>query len=58
MRAETVYRDSLPAERFGDRIPVRGEIFRTLPDRPWGPPSLVYKGYRVFPGDKAGGAWR
>ena len=26
-----------------------GEIFRTSPDRPWGPPSLLYNGYRVFP---------
>ena len=26
-------------------------IFRTPPDRPWGPPSLLYNGYRVsFPG--------
>jgi len=25
-------------------------IFRTYPDRPWGPPSLLYNGYRVFPG--------
>jgi hypothetical protein len=22
-----------------------GEIFRTCPDQPWGPPSLLYKGY-------------
>ena len=29
-----------------------GEIFRTCPDRPWGPPSLLYNGYRVFPGVK------
>ena len=29
-----------------------GEIFRTCPDRPWGPPSLLYKGYGVFPWDK------
>ena len=29
-----------------------GEIFRTCPDRPWGPPSLQYNGYRVFPGGK------
>ena len=29
-----------------------GEIFRTCPDRPWGPPSLMYNGYRVFPGGK------
>jgi len=28
-----------------------GEIFRTRPDRPWGPSSLLYNGYRVsFPG--------
>ena len=31
-----------------------GEIFRTCPDRPWGPPSLLYSGYRVFPGLKSG----
>jgi hypothetical protein len=36
---------------------VWGEIFRTRPDRPWGPPSLLYNGYRVFPGGKAAGAW-
>jgi hypothetical protein len=29
-----------------------GKIFRTCPDRPWGPPSLLYNGYRVFPGGK------
>jgi len=29
-----------------------GEIFRTYPDRPWGPPSLPYNGYRVFLGGK------
>jgi hypothetical protein len=39
----------LRAGRSGDRIPVEGEIFRTCPDRPWGPPSLLYNGYRVFP---------
>jgi len=44
--------DWLRAGWFGDRIPVRGEIFRTCPDRPWGPPSLLYNGYRVFPGGK------
>jgi hypothetical protein len=33
------------------------EIFRTRPDRPWGPPSLLYNGYRVYPGGKAAGAW-
>ena len=29
-----------------------GEIFRTCPDRPWDPPSLLYNGYRVFTGGK------
>jgi hypothetical protein len=37
--------------------PGRGEIFPTRPDRPWGPPSLLYNGYRNFSGDKAAGAW-
>jgi hypothetical protein len=32
--------------------PGGGEIFRTCPDRPWGPPSLLYNGYRDFPGGK------
>ena len=32
--------------------PVGGEIFRTCPDQPWGPPSLLYNGYLVFPGGK------
>jgi hypothetical protein len=32
--------------------PSGGEIFRTCPDRPWGPPRLVYNGYRVFRGGK------
>jgi len=32
-----------------------GEIFRICPERPWGPPSLLYNGYRVFPGGKE---WR
>ena len=35
-----------------------GEIFRTPPDRPWDPPSLLYNGYRVFPGGKEDGVWR
>ena len=29
-----------------------GEIFRTCSDRPWGPPSLLYNGYRLFPEDE------
>jgi len=32
--------------------PGGGEIFRTYPGRNWGPPSLLYNGYRVFPGSK------
>ena len=35
-----------------------GEIFRILQNRPWGPPSLLYNEYRVFPGVKAAAAWR
>ena len=46
------YSDWLLAGRSGDRISVGGEIFRTCPDRTWGPPSLLYNGYRVFPGGK------
>ena len=31
--------------------PGRGEIIRTRPELPWGPPALPYNGYRVsFPG--------
>jgi hypothetical protein len=37
------------------KIPV-GRLFRTCLDRPWGPPSLLYSGYRVFPGGKSAGA--
>ena len=33
-----------------------GEIFHTRPDRPWGPPSLLCNGYRVYlPGTKRPG---
>jgi len=28
------------------------KIFSTCPDRPWGPSSLLYNGYRVLPGGK------
>jgi hypothetical protein len=36
--------------------PGGGEIFRSRPDRPWDPPSLLYNGYRVsFPGVKRPG---
>ena len=44
------YNYSLPDGPSADRILVGGEIFRTRPDRPWGPPSLLYN--RSFPGVK------
>jgi hypothetical protein len=47
---------SLRAGRSGDRKSRWDEIFRTRPNRPWGPPSLLYNGYRVsFPGVKRTG---
>ena len=43
-------------EHSGDRIPVEGEIFRSRPDRPGGPPSLQYNVYWVsFPWVKRSG---
>jgi hypothetical protein len=42
------YNDSLLVGRSGNRIPVRGEIFRTRP----GALSLLYNGYRDFTGVK------
>ena len=41
----------LRAGQSGDRIPV-GTRFSSPRDRPWSPPSLLYNGYRVFPGGK------
>jgi hypothetical protein len=38
--------------RSRDRIPVGGEIFRSRPRRPWGPPSLLYDGHRFITGGK------
>ena len=32
--------------------PGGGEIFRTCPDWPWGPPSPLYNGYQFFPRGK------
>jgi len=32
--------------------PGGGENFRTCPRLLWGPPSLLYNGYWVFPGGK------
>ena len=36
-----------------DRMPV-GKRFSARPDRTCGPPSLLYNGYRVFPGGRGG----
>jgi hypothetical protein len=41
---------------LGGWNPGGGEIFRTRPDRPRGPRSLLFNWYRVFPGGKAAGA--
>ena len=32
--------------------PGEGEILLTCPDRPWGPSSFLYNGYRVLHGGK------
>jgi hypothetical protein len=49
--------------RYGLKVPgiesrVRGEFLRTHQQRPWGPTSLLYNGYRVSPGSKAVRPWR
>jgi hypothetical protein len=31
---------------------IESQVFRNCPERPWGPPSLLYNGYRFFPGGK------
>jgi hypothetical protein len=50
------------ATRYGLTVrgsnPGEGETFHTRPDGPWGQPSLLYNGYRDFPGSKEAGAWR
>jgi hypothetical protein len=47
----------LDGPRIEKKNPGGGEIFRTRPDRHWGPPGLLYNGYWVFPGGKTAGAW-
>jgi len=37
--------------------PRGGELFRSRPNRPYRPPSLLHNGYLVIPGNKATGAW-
>ena len=46
------FSDWLRAGWSGYESPVGGEIFRTCPDRPWGPSSLLCNGYCVFHGVK------
>jgi len=41
---------------YGIESQWEARFFRTRPDGPWGPPSLLYNRYRVFPGSKATGA--
>jgi len=50
------YNYLLRAVESGDMLPVAVRF--SVPSRPArGPPSLLYHGYRVFPGGKAAGAW-
>jgi len=43
----------------GSRIVSRwNEIFRTRPHHPWGPPSILYNGYRFSHTRKAAWEWR
>jgi hypothetical protein len=51
--AQSVYRLRYGLDGPGIESRLGGEIFRTCPDRPWGPPSLLYSGYGV-PGVKSG----
>jgi hypothetical protein len=50
--------DSLRAERSGDRPPVEARFSAFVQTDPGAPSSLLYIGYRVFPGGKAAVAWR
>ena len=46
------YRNWLLAGRSGDRILLGARFTAPVHTRPWGPPNLLYNGYRVFPGGK------
>jgi hypothetical protein len=52
LQSPSRYSDWLRAGLSGDRILVEVDIFRTCPERPWGPPSLLYNVYPVFPWGK------
>ena len=54
--AQSVQRLATGLTVGGSNTGVWGRIFRTLPNRPWGPLSLLYGGNRVlFPGIKRPG---
>ena len=43
------------ATRYGlDGLGIESRWRRDFPDRPWGPPSLLYNGYQVLPGPGRG----
>jgi len=46
------YSDWLRGWKVRGSNPGGGDIFRTCPERPWIPPSLLYNGYRLFSGGK------
>jgi hypothetical protein len=46
------YSDRLRARRSGDRIPVEARFSAPVQTGPGGTSSLLYSGYRVFPGGK------
>jgi len=46
------YSDWLRAGRSGDQITVEAKFSVPVQTGPCGPPSLLYNGYRVFPGGK------
>ena len=49
-------KSSLELREFWIIRNIQERIFRTRPDRPWSPPSLLYNVYRVsFPGVKRPG---
>jgi hypothetical protein len=39
----------------GIECQLGGEVFRTRPDREWGPPNLLYNRHQVIRGGKAAG---
>ena len=47
------YSDLLRDKRSRDQIPMGIGVFCAHPVQPWGPPSLLYNGYQVFPGGNA-----